>query len=191
MAAIEYRGLNAVTNFDLSRYIKWLRPDTDNSNTSTHNINPNPKIEISTSNTLPPLITPNDHHHHHTTTTHELETPDHFLHYYHKQQPVPLTTGTITTTLTPPQPTSATSALGLLLQSSKFKEMMEMTTAAEYPVSSTSTTPHESEPSGCKFPDDMNTFFEAHDFSAYAGGDDFIFGDINSFMQPMLHGDHF
>ena len=26
MAAIEYRGLNAVTNFDLSRYIKWLRP---------------------------------------------------------------------------------------------------------------------------------------------------------------------
>jgi AP2-like factor (ANT lineage) len=26
MAAIEYRGLNAVTNFDLSRYICWLRP---------------------------------------------------------------------------------------------------------------------------------------------------------------------
>ncbi|RDX67265.1 AP2-like ethylene-responsive transcription factor, partial [Mucuna pruriens] len=26
MAAIEYRGLNAVTNFDLSRYVKWLRP---------------------------------------------------------------------------------------------------------------------------------------------------------------------
>lgn len=26
MAAIEYRGLNAVTNFDLSRYIRWLRP---------------------------------------------------------------------------------------------------------------------------------------------------------------------
>lgn len=26
MAAIEYRGLNAVTNFDLSRYTNWLRP---------------------------------------------------------------------------------------------------------------------------------------------------------------------
>lgn len=26
MAAIEYRGLNAVTNFDLSRYVRWLRP---------------------------------------------------------------------------------------------------------------------------------------------------------------------
>ncbi|XP_027340514.1 AP2-like ethylene-responsive transcription factor At1g16060 [Abrus precatorius] len=28
MAAIEYRGHNAVTNFDLSRYIKWLHPNT-------------------------------------------------------------------------------------------------------------------------------------------------------------------
>ncbi|CAM6101546.1 unnamed protein product [Calypogeia fissa] len=31
MAAIEYRGLNAVTNFDLSRYIRWLRPGQSNS----------------------------------------------------------------------------------------------------------------------------------------------------------------
>ncbi|XP_073286958.1 AP2-like ethylene-responsive transcription factor At1g16060, partial [Primulina huaijiensis] len=30
MAAIEYRGLNAVTNFDLSRYIKWLKPNNNN-----------------------------------------------------------------------------------------------------------------------------------------------------------------
>lgn len=33
-AAIEYRGLTAVTNFDLSRYIKFLRPNP-NPNTST------------------------------------------------------------------------------------------------------------------------------------------------------------
>ncbi|KAI3474814.1 hypothetical protein Pfo_030125 [Paulownia fortunei] len=26
MAAIEYRGINAVTNFDLSTYIRWLKP---------------------------------------------------------------------------------------------------------------------------------------------------------------------
>ncbi|XP_019155772.1 PREDICTED: AP2-like ethylene-responsive transcription factor At1g16060 [Ipomoea nil] len=38
MAAIEYRGLNAVTNFDLSRYVKWLRPDDQNPN----NLQPNP-----------------------------------------------------------------------------------------------------------------------------------------------------
>ena len=29
-AAIEYRGLNAVINFDLSRYIKWLKPNQNN-----------------------------------------------------------------------------------------------------------------------------------------------------------------
>ncbi|KAK3427838.1 hypothetical protein EUGRSUZ_F03987 [Eucalyptus grandis] len=31
MAAIEYRGLNAVTNFDLSRYIKWPQPGAPDS----------------------------------------------------------------------------------------------------------------------------------------------------------------
>lgn len=37
MAAIEYRGLNAVTNFDLSRYMKWLRPNTQEEEEDTHN----------------------------------------------------------------------------------------------------------------------------------------------------------
>ncbi|KAL3813350.1 hypothetical protein ACJIZ3_014618 [Penstemon smallii] len=31
IAAIEYRGINAVTNFDLSSYIRWLKPGTDTS----------------------------------------------------------------------------------------------------------------------------------------------------------------
>lgn len=30
VAAIEYRGINAVTNFDLSTYIRWLRPGASN-----------------------------------------------------------------------------------------------------------------------------------------------------------------
>ncbi|KAH6830285.1 Integrase-type DNA-binding superfamily protein [Perilla frutescens var. hirtella] len=29
IAAIEYRGINAVTNFDLSNYIRWLKPGTN------------------------------------------------------------------------------------------------------------------------------------------------------------------
>ncbi|PKI55982.1 hypothetical protein CRG98_023610 [Punica granatum] len=32
IAAIEYRGMNAVTNFDLSSYIRWLRPSPTESN---------------------------------------------------------------------------------------------------------------------------------------------------------------
>lgn len=35
IAAIEYRGINAVTNFDLSTYIRWLRPGAINSLNST------------------------------------------------------------------------------------------------------------------------------------------------------------
>ncbi|MED6217692.1 hypothetical protein PIB30_020148 [Stylosanthes scabra] len=31
IAAIEYRGINAVTNFDLSNYITWLKPSNQNS----------------------------------------------------------------------------------------------------------------------------------------------------------------
>ncbi|KAL8471529.1 hypothetical protein ACS0TY_028335 [Phlomoides rotata] len=30
IAAIEYRGINAVTNFDLNTYIRWLKPGTNN-----------------------------------------------------------------------------------------------------------------------------------------------------------------
>ncbi|XVE53282.1 hypothetical protein DITRI_Ditri02bG0192100 [Diplodiscus trichospermus] len=29
IAAIEYRGINAVTNFDISTYIRWLKPGTN------------------------------------------------------------------------------------------------------------------------------------------------------------------
>ncbi|CAL9014474.1 unnamed protein product [Prunus brigantina] len=29
IAAIEYRGINAATNFDLSSYIRWLKPTAD------------------------------------------------------------------------------------------------------------------------------------------------------------------
>ncbi|XP_008810103.2 AP2-like ethylene-responsive transcription factor At1g16060 [Phoenix dactylifera] len=35
IAAIEYRGINAVTNFDLSTYIRWLRPGATNALNST------------------------------------------------------------------------------------------------------------------------------------------------------------
>ncbi|OIW19852.1 hypothetical protein TanjilG_27218 [Lupinus angustifolius] len=38
IAAIEYRGLNAITNFDLSHYINWLKPNNNDTNIIKYNI---------------------------------------------------------------------------------------------------------------------------------------------------------
>ncbi|KAL9316518.1 hypothetical protein ACSQ67_017519 [Phaseolus vulgaris] len=49
MAAIEYRGANAVTNFDVSRYINWPGPKTDEENQNVpvnENVNSNAEIEL-------------------------------------------------------------------------------------------------------------------------------------------------
>lgn len=179
MAAIEYRGLNAVTNFDLSRYIKWLKPDGNNSNSTA--IDNLPDLKVETPNTLPSLI----HHDQVKNNTHETK----FLHQQQPTQPslVCVTESNLMALSTPPPPpVTATSALGLLLQSSKFKEMMEMTAAAEYhPITSSESEPLRS----CNFPDDIQTYFGSQDLSSYAGGDEFIFGDLNSLMQPLLHAD--
>ncbi|CAI8584536.1 unnamed protein product [Vicia faba] len=98
MAAIEYRGLNAVTNFDLSRYIKWLKPN--------HNDNNNKLIQNSSNTISDTKFIPNMMINQNEPFGEEQE-------------------------LVQPRPPRTTSALGLLLQSSKFKEMMEMTNAAD------------------------------------------------------------
>ncbi|KAL2502421.1 AP2-like ethylene-responsive transcription factor [Forsythia ovata] len=104
MAAIEYRGLNAVTNFDLSRYLKWLKPNNDDTNKSNSTVDTN----------LPP------NSNHVSSGSASLD---------HLEPPL----DNDNAALSQPRANTATSALGLLLQSSKFKEMMEMTLAAEYP----------------------------------------------------------
>lgn len=159
MAAIEYRGLNAVTNFDLSRYIKWLRPNQV-VNTNSPNLtqaNPNPtNMDI---NQMP-------------SPSHELG-----LGFLQKQQ----STSVSEANLPPARPATASSALGLLLQSSKFKEMLERTSAADC-----SSTPLESDPPRRSFPDDIQTYFDCHDSSNYADGDENIFGDLNSFSPSTI-----
>ncbi|KAJ0984914.1 hypothetical protein J5N97_003270 [Dioscorea zingiberensis] len=79
---------------------------------------------------------------------------------------------------------TASSALGLLLQSSKFKEMLERTSAAE--VSPMSPPESDNRPSRCSFPEDIQTYFECQDGGSFAEGDDAIFGDINSFTSPIF-----
>ncbi|KAJ6713882.1 AP2-LIKE ETHYLENE-RESPONSIVE TRANSCRIPTION FACTOR [Salix viminalis] len=79
---------------------------------------------------------------------------------------------------------AASSALGLLLQSSKFKEILERTSAANPPL-----TPPESDrdPPRRSFPDDIQTFFDCQDSSSYTDGDDIIFGELNSFASSIFH----
>lgn len=161
VAAIEYRGLNAVTNFDLSRYINWLRPSNQNNpnnpNNSQPNLNgdvnpiipnPNPKLDLSFMS-------------HHASSSAASDT-----------------------TVAPSRPSgggSASSALELLLQSSKFKEMLERTSVLNSPP-----TPQESEPPRRSFPDDIQTYFDCQDDSgSYVEGDDIIFGDLNSIASPI------
>ncbi|ERN07096.1 AP2-like ethylene-responsive transcription factor At1g16060 [Amborella trichopoda] len=161
MAAIEYRGLNAVTNFDLSRYIKWLRP-----NNST-NANPNP-----------------------AAVTHPKPSP--LDDVSASSQPLGVGCFEQSHHVGPPSSSaarsngSASSALGLLLQSSKFKEMLKMTSAADI-----STKSPESEPlSASAFPDDVQTYFECGGDSGGFVGDfaetEGMFGDLHAYGSGFL-----
>lgn len=169
MAAIEYRGLNAITNFDLSRYVKWLKPNNHNNNINDDN--PGQNIPIISDNNLTP--NPNDQ---------ELG-----LSFLQNQQTYYSSGETSVTDQ--PQPANATSSLGLLLQSSKFREMMEMTSVAD--CDDHPSMPSESEQlPQCTFPDDIQTYFECEDSSIYGEGDDHnIFGELNPFVPPIFHCD--
>ncbi|KAL5547601.1 hypothetical protein UlMin_002832 [Ulmus minor] len=180
MAAIEYRGLNAVTNFDLSRYIKWLKPDGAN------------KINEFNSSCLPNPSNNSDNGHN------GLHQDQLGLGFFQNLQETcnvsptldeTLLTSTITQ-LPRPTSTTATSALGLLLQSSKFKEMMEMTTAADNNCL-TSPPVMELGPPQSTFPDDVQTYFDnCQESSSYEDiGDDAIFGELNSFVPHMFQCD--
>ncbi|KAA8540567.1 hypothetical protein F0562_024514 [Nyssa sinensis] len=162
MAAIEYRGLNAVTNFDLSRYIKWLRPNQNNTDIpNTFQPNPSPNVDIN----------PN------SNPSNELGVSS-FLHH----QPQSSSSAEVSVPPARHAGSAATSsALGLLLQSSKFKEMLERTSADDSPL-----TPPESDPPRRSFPDDIQTYFDCQDSGSYTEADDLMFADLNSFASPMF-----
>ncbi|XP_074590701.1 AP2-like ethylene-responsive transcription factor At1g16060 [Curcuma longa] len=160
IAAIEYRGLNAITNFGLSRYIKWLRPNGEGA------IGSDPPTGIPTPHGL--LLRP----------------------------PNPSDVGDV------PEPARARgggagpSALGLLFQSSKFKEMLqktspETTAATTSSSSSAPATPNSCEENKsiiqCNFPDYIQTYFECQNGRSFIEEeDDSIFGDFGDFMSSPL-----
>lgn len=190
MAAIEYRGLNAVTNFDLSRYIKWLKPNNNNNN-NNNNDQSNPNVETNmspTTNHSIGLISTST-----STSTSTTATMTSFSAasiYSHLQ----LTTDTSipdVSAISQNRSSSATSALGLLLQSTKFKEMMEMTLAAECPPAPIEISDPEP-PQNSSFPEDIKTYFDNQEFGNFGHHDqeeDMVFNEINSFMPPLMQFD--
>ncbi|KAI5392306.1 hypothetical protein KIW84_076912 [Lathyrus oleraceus] len=136
MAAIEYRGLNAVTNFDLSRYI-------NNDNNNNHNQNPsnnNQELDLNQE-----IVEGGD-----TSTT--------------------------------------SSAVDFIINSSKFKEMLENTTSSSSVEDSYTPPLVESIPPHRNFPEDIQTIFETQYSSIYnENDDDLIFGDLTSIDAPIFH----
>ncbi|KAI4990377.1 hypothetical protein ZWY2020_038740 [Hordeum vulgare] len=188
MAAIEYRGLNAVTNFDLSRYIKWLRPSAADASGAAGR-SAHPMLAGLAGQELPAI---------------DLDAMA-FQHDLHQQGMedgmaaeaagaqfplVPATASTLGHTPT-------TSALSLLLQSPKFKEMIERTSAAESSTTTTTTSsssmstpppPQATRDDGaspqCSFPEDIQTFFGCDDGVAYTDVDGLFFGDLSAYASP-------
>lgn len=143
IAAIEYRGLNAVTNFDLSRYIKWLQPKGLDAEPGSHG-----------------------------SAGQSMQQEDGISVRGISQFPEPREAGVATS-----------SALDLLLHSSKFKEMLEKTSAES---SSTSSTPGcDDKPTGCSFPDYIQTYFECQDNRGFIEEEDSIFGDLSTLISPI------
>ncbi|CAI9763236.1 unnamed protein product [Fraxinus pennsylvanica] len=97
IAAIEYRGINAVTNFDLSNYIRWLKPET---NTCVPAQETKPNIE-----SQPVFST--FHSQIKAVSLDDKSKQDMF------RRKIPVTSS------------STPTALGLLLQSSLFRELVE------------------------------------------------------------------
>lgn len=116
IAAIEYRGINAVTNFDLSTYIRWLKPGA----------NPPPPPQESKPTFEPPsMATFSNHIPREKATTQlsilqsnpyiidDLNTPNQ-EDIFQRKLPI-----------SPCTKSSSPTALGLLLKSSVFKELVE------------------------------------------------------------------
>ncbi|XP_068650635.1 AP2-like ethylene-responsive transcription factor CRL5 [Aristolochia californica] len=121
IAAIEYRGINAVTNFDLSTYIRWLRPGSNNLLAPQES---RPSAEHRAVALVP------------TTSNFQKEEPDTCFQYNpfiqddhcspHKQEFQSRQLSNISCNKSSSSPT----ALGLLLRSSIFRELVEKNSSA-------------------------------------------------------------
>ena len=163
-AAIEYRGLNAVTNFDLSRYIKRLRPKTEDNHEESPN-NPEP-------------INPNS----------ELE-----LEFVSNQLISSTADETVVAPPQSGSADPASSTLEILLHSPNFEDMLlegSTSTVVDYDSTATNNLEPNPAPSRRIFPEDIQTYFGCQDSasSSYSESDhDIIFGDLTSISASIFH----
>ncbi|KAI5056734.1 hypothetical protein GOP47_0028552 [Adiantum capillus-veneris] len=145
MAAIEYRGLNAVTNFDLSRYIRWLRPSNiganqvgsndqssgslfpnKNQENTPHSFENNPPMSARTQKwgyeSSFPQFTPS------TPSDFNIHSKDSFTDIFNTNSPSMHQCMPFLQQKSSNSPT----ALSLLLQSNMFRQMLEKTAAATH-----------------------------------------------------------
>ncbi|KAL6570311.1 hypothetical protein OROMI_014825 [Orobanche minor] len=162
MAAVKYRGPNAVTNFDLSRYAMQLEPLPDafvspqliHVGNNIDNItmqDPSPEIGLA-------LLSEN---------------------------PIVSETTALSPHLSGGAATSST--LGISLKTSRFKEMTGQThvTCDKDPSSPSETKTEPNHPRG-SFPDDIQTLFDFQDSSSFAGEHDVLFGNYDSFVSSVF-----
>ncbi|KAL6190021.1 hypothetical protein ACLB2K_036422 [Fragaria x ananassa] len=121
IAAIEYRGINAVTNFDLSTYIRWLRPAGPNPLVANSHEQPKPNILNSNKNNPSkeerqiPIFTPNN-----SFAVEDIDTTR-TRDIFEMQNTKP----PISPSGTPKSLSNSPTALSLLLKSSIFKDLVE------------------------------------------------------------------
>ncbi|KAK8607194.1 hypothetical protein V6N13_052938 [Hibiscus sabdariffa] len=107
IAAIEYRGINAVTNFDLSTYFRWLKPGTD---------------DLVSANELMAMAEPDSKpsFYHYLATQHYLKSSEKQEVFGNK---IPL--NSYKSCSSSSSPSSSPTALDLLFRSSIFRELVE------------------------------------------------------------------
>nr|XP_027084499.1 AP2-like ethylene-responsive transcription factor At1g16060 isoform X2 [Coffea arabica] len=122
IAAIEYRGINAVTNFDLSTYIKWLKPGS--SSTASHDLLTSQPVETASIHNF--NLTDHQEPHRHEFSFNPNSFKSGPLSIPQKQEVIERKMP-----LSPCSMSSSPTALSLLLRSSMFREMVEKTSNAD------------------------------------------------------------
>lgn len=122
IAAIEYRGTNAMTNFDMNTYIRWLKPDANSQMQFQDLTLENQLIQNSNTNDMINRINDSFNPNYFTTTSNTEK----FYAIPHSQEPIerkmPLSSC---------KKSSSPTALSLLLRSSMFQELVEKNSSTD------------------------------------------------------------